>query len=56
MKAHKLLLVATVLVVGMLSCTRNVYINKRVPPGHAKKAAGHKSAKHHAPGHQKKYK
>jgi len=56
MKAQKLLLVATFLIVGTLSCTRNVYIRKPLPPGHAKKVTGHKSAKHHAPGQQKKLK
>ena len=54
MKAYKIFLMATVITVGLFSCTRNVYIYKKMPPGHAKKVTGHKSAKHHAPGHQKK--
>ena len=56
MKAYKLLLVAMVMVLGLFSCTRNVYINKKVPPGQAKKASGQKSAKYYAPGQQKKHK
>ena len=40
--------------VSLLSCTRNVYVYKKVPPGQAKKASGHKSAKPYAPGQVKK--
>ena len=54
MKAYRILLMATVMTVGLLSCTRNVYVIKKMPPGQAKKVTGHKSAKHHAPGQQKK--
>jgi|KBSSwiStaDraftv2_1062776.scaffolds.fasta_scaffold237096_2 hypothetical protein len=54
MKTYKLLLVYTVLIVSLLSCTRNVYVYKKVPPGQAKKATGHKSAKPYAPGQVKK--
>ena len=54
MKTYKFLLVSTVLIVSLLSCTRNVYVYKKVPPGQAKKATGHKSAKPYAPGQVKK--
>jgi hypothetical protein len=38
------------------SCTYKVYHVKSMPPGHAKKMTGSKSAKHHAPGHKKMHK
>jgi hypothetical protein len=45
MKTYKFLLASTVLIVSLLSCARNVYVYKKVPPGQAKKVSGHKSAK-----------
>lgn len=54
MKAYRILLMALVVTVGLFSCTRNIYVYKKMPPGHAKKVTGQKSAKHHAPGQKKK--
>jgi hypothetical protein len=54
MKAYKILLMAMVVTVGLVSCTRNVYVYKKMPPGQAKKVTGQKSAKPYAPGQQKK--
>lgn len=34
--------------------SKTVFKAKRIPPGHAKKIYGDKSAKNHAPGHNKK--
>jgi hypothetical protein len=43
------------LVLIFTGCSRKVYVYK-MPPGHAKKVYGSKSAKHHAPGHNKHHK
>lgn len=46
--------------VSLSSCSfrttthRSNYKAKRIPPGHAKKIHGDKSAKYYAPGHNKK--
>lgn len=52
---------AGMLMFGFNNCTvkhthhhKTVVVKKkRTPPGHAKKIHGNKSAKHHAPGHNK---
>lgn len=52
---------AFMIVIGFDSCTvkhthhhKTVVVKKkRIPPGHAKKIHGDKSAKRHAPGHNK---
>ena len=49
-------LVLPLIIVGLLfSCTKNYYSSKNTPPGQAKKSTGSKSAKHDAPGQQKKH-
>jgi len=55
MKTVRLLLLAFVVILGVMSCTRNVYVYKKVPPGQAKKVTGSKSAKVYAPGQRKKH-
>lgn len=56
MKTNKIVLTLLIAVlVSSVSCTRNIYVTKRVPPGHAKKMTGSKSAKPYAPGQQKKH-
>lgn len=53
--------IACMLVFGFNNCTvkhthhhKTVVVKKkRIPPGHAKKMHGDKSAKRHAPGHNK---
>jgi hypothetical protein len=56
MKSKKLVLFIAIVGLFMTACTRNVYVykHKRIPPGHAKKMTGSKSAKPYAPGQQKK--
>ena len=53
-------LVVLFLVLSVISCSTHVHTSgpahtsKKVPPGHAKKMSGSKSAKAYAPGQQKK--
>ena len=54
-KLQKLLFLAIILGFSFSSCTRNIYVIKRLPPGHAKKITGSKSAKPYAPGQRKKH-
>ena len=54
-KAQKLLVFTIILVFSFSSCTRNIYVIKKLPPGHAKKITGSKSAKPYAPGQIKKH-
>lgn len=54
-KALKLSVFALLLAFGLSSCTRNIYVVKKMPPGHAKKITGSKSAKPYAPGQRKKH-
>lgn len=52
----KKLLILTAMSALMISCTHRVYIvhkPKKIPPGHAKKMTGSKSAKPYAPGQNK---
>jgi hypothetical protein len=51
---QKLILFITVLAFGFASCTRHIYVHHKLPPGHAKKLTGAKSAKAYAPGRKKK--
>jgi hypothetical protein len=53
-KSRTPFLFLVILVISVSACTRNVYVHK-TPPGHAKKAAGSKSAKAFAPGQTKKH-
>ena len=53
-KTLRLSVFAILLVFGVSSCTRNVYVVKKMPPGHVKKITGSKSAKPYAPGQVKK--
>jgi hypothetical protein len=55
-KAQKLLVLTILLVFSFSSCTRNIYVTKKLPPGQAKKATGSQSAKPYAPGQMKKHK
>jgi hypothetical protein len=57
MKWNKLLLLITVISLSLAACTRKVYVfkHKPLPPGHAKKITGSKSAKPYAPGQRKKH-
>jgi len=51
----KLLIVLFLTSFSMGACTTvHVHHSKRIPPGHAKKMTGEKSAKKYSPGHQKK--
>jgi hypothetical protein len=60
-KASKFVVTLLVILftVSLSSCSfrttthRSNYKAKRIPPGHAKKINGNKSAKHYAPGHNK---
>ena len=54
--AAKFVVFALLFALVFSSCTRKVYIVKKVPPGHAKKMTGAKSAKAYAPGQVKKHK
>ena len=54
-KAPKFFVLAFILALSFSSCTRHVYVVKKVPPGHAKKITGQKSAKSFAPGRVKKH-
>jgi hypothetical protein len=61
-KVQKVLLFTIILGFACASCTRRVYVIKKVPvhakkipPGQAKKMTGSKSAKPYAPGQQKKH-
>lgn len=56
MKAARIFLLSTVIIVSLAACTRKVYVYERkpLPPGQAKKITGSKSAKPYAPGQQKK--
>ena len=56
----KVALVMTLYVASLSACTTTVRTttssrtaSKPLPPGQAKKISGDKSAKHHAPGHNK---
>lgn len=53
-----IIMVFLFVIVSMLSCTvqqsHSHHKSKRTPPGHAKKISGNKSAKGHAPGHNKR--
>jgi hypothetical protein len=61
-KASKFVVTLLVILftVSLSSCSfrttthRSNYKAKRIPPGHAKKINGNKSAKHYAPGHNKR--
>lgn len=59
MKIRRLLVVilplAFLLIVSCMR-TRTIVVSKPLPPGHAKKITGSKSAKPYAPGQKKKHK
>src|SRR5690242_16156322 len=50
---YSFLLIALLTILS--SCSYRIVHVKSMPPGHAKKVYGSKSAKHHAPGQKKKY-
>ena len=53
-KTYTILLMALVMLTSSCYTTRTAGRSGKVPPGQAKKATGSKSAKHFAPGQQKK--
>ncbi|MGK2863466.1 MAG: hypothetical protein ACSLE0_16155 [Chitinophagaceae bacterium] len=58
MKKTEFLLLSLFVALVLSSCTfhHHHYKTKRMPPGHAKKMNGSKSAKHYTPGHKNKQK
>jgi hypothetical protein len=52
LRAYSFLLIALLIVLS--GCSYRIVHVKQMPPGHAKKVYGSKSAKHHAPGQKKK--